>query len=135
MENYVETSMPIEISLPRGVVVPDTGVTSRKTEILLTASELEQVKKSLKSGMKLIQTRLNRTKKPMKRCTTEIEENTVLSAISKAERCKPIHLYPLEVLDVELEAILYCLERSKNSKSKDVQQLIASLSAYFDYEG
>ncbi len=135
MENYVETSMPIEISLPRGVVVPDTGVTSRKTEILLTASELEQVKKSLESGMKLIQTRLNRTKKPMKRCTTEIEGNTVLSAMSKAERCKPVQLYPLEVLDVELEAILYCLERSKNSKSKDVQQLIASLSAYFDYEG
>lgn len=137
MENYVEiaTSMPIEISLPHGVVVPDTGVTTRKTEILLTASELEQVKKALESGMKLIQTRLNRTKKSMKRCTTTIEQNTVNSVLDKAERCKPVQVYPLEVLGVELEAIIYCLKRSRNSKSKDVQQLIASLSAYFDYEG
>lgn len=64
MENYVEieTSMPIEISLPRGVVVPDTGVTARKTELLLTASELEQVITALEHGKRLIRTRLNRTK-------------------------------------------------------------------------
>lgn len=66
---------------------------------------------------------------------TEIEGNTVLSVLSKAEQCKPVQIYPLEVLGVELEAIVYCLERSKNSKSKNVQQLIASLYSYFDYEG
>ena len=137
MENYVEieTSMPIEISLPRGVVVPDTGVTARKTELLLTASELEQVITALEHGKRLIRTRLNRTKKPMKCCTTEIEGNVISSVMEKTEHCKPVRLYPVEVLSAELEAIIYCLERSKNSKSKDVQQLIASLSAYFDYEG
>lgn len=137
MENYVEieTSMPIEISLPRGVVVPDTGVTARKAEILLTASELEQVRTALEHGKRLIQARLTRTKKPMKRCTTEIEGNVISSVMEKTEHCKPVQRYPLEVLGVELEAIIYCLERSKNSKSKEVQQLIAFLSAYFDYEG
>ena len=137
MGNYVEieTSMPIEISLPRGVVVTDTGVTARKAEILLTASELEQVRTALKHGKQLIQTRLIRTKKPMKRCTTEIKGNVISSVMEKTEHCKPVKLYPVEVLSTELEAIIYCLERSKNSKSKDMQQLIASLSAYFDYEG
>ena len=137
MGNYVEieTSMPIEISLPRGIVVPDTGITARKAEILLTASQLEQVRTALEHGKRLIQTRLTRTKKPMKRCTTEIEGNVISSVIEKTERCKPIQLYPVEVLAAELEAVIYCLERSKNSKSKDVQQLIASLYAYFDYEG
>ena len=71
----------------------------------------------------------------MKRCTTEIEGNVISSVIEKTERCKPIQLYPVEVLAAELEAIIYCLERSKNSKSKDVHRLIASLYAYFDYEG
>lgn len=137
MENYVEieTSMPIEISMPQGVIVPDTGTTVRKAEILLTSSELEQVRAALEHGKQLIQTRLTRTKKPMKRCTTEIEGNVISSVMEKTEHCKPVRLYPVEVLAAELEAIIYCLERSKNSKSKDVQQLIASLSAYYDYEG
>lgn len=125
----------LEISLPQGVVVPDTGVTARKAEILLTASQLEQVRTALEHGKRLIQTRLNRTKKPMKRCTTEIEGNVISSVMEKTEHCKPVQLYLVAVLSTELEAIIYCLEHSKNSKSKDVQQLIASLSAYFDYEG
>ena len=131
MENYVE----IETSMPQGVVVPDIGVTARKAEILLTAYQLEQIRTALEHGKQLIQTRLTRTKKPMKRCTTEIEGNVISSVMDKTEHCKPLQLYPVEVLAAELEAIIYCLERSKNSKSKNVQQLIASLSAYFDYEG
>ena len=101
----------------------------------LTAAELEQVRTSLEHGKRLIQTRLTRTKKSTKQCITTIEQNAVNSVLDKAERCKPVKMYPLEVLGVELEAIIYCLEHSKNSKSKDVQQLIAFLSEYFDYEG
>ncbi len=135
MADYFETSIPIEISLPQGVIAPDNGVPAHKVKVQLTAAELDQVRTALEHGKRLIQTRLNRTKKPFKRCTTEIEGNTVLSVLSKAEQCKPVQIYPLEVLGVELEAIVYCLERSKNSKSKNVQQLIASLYSYFDYEG
>ncbi len=134
MENYVQSSMPIKITLPQGVIAPDNGVPAHKVKVQLTAAELEHVRTALEHGKQLIQTRLNRTKKPLKRCTTKIEGNTVLSVLSKAEQCKPVQIYQLEVLSVELEAIVYCLERSKNSKSKDVQLLIASLSAYFDYE-
>lgn len=135
MENYVQSSMPIKITLPQGVIAPDNGVPAHNVKLHLTAAELEQVRTALEHGKRLIQTRLNRTKKPFKRCTTKIEGNTVLSVLSKAEQCKPVQIYPLEVLGVELEAIVYCLERSKNSKSKNVQQLIASLYSYFDYEG
>lgn len=101
----------------------------------MTASQLEQVRTALKHGKRLIHTRLTRTKKPIKRCTTEIEGNVISFVMEKTEHCKPVKLYPVEVLAAELEAIIYCLGRSKNSKSKDVQQLIASLSTYFDYEG
>lgn len=129
MENY------FEISLPQGVIAPDNGVPACNVELLMTAAQLEQVRIALEHGKRLIRTRLIRTKKPMKRCTTEIEGNVISSVMEKTEHCKPVQLYPVEVLAAELEAIIYCLGRSKNSKSKDVQQLIASLSAYFDYEG
>ena len=135
MENYVQASIPIEITLPQGIIAPDNGIPAHNVKLHLTAAELEHVRTALEHGKQLIQTRLTRTKKPMKRCTTEIEGNVISSVMEKTEHCKPVQLYPVEVLAAELEAIIYCLERSKNSKSKDVQQLIASLSAYFDYEG
>lgn len=136
MENYVEieTSMPIEISLPQGVVAPDNGVPAYNTKLYLTAAQLEQVRTALEHGKRLIQTRLNRTKKSTKRCTTTIERNVVNSVLDKTERCKPVQVYPLEVLGVELETIIYCLEHSKTSKGKNVQQLIDFLSEYFNYE-
>lgn len=134
MKEYFEASMPIEVTLPQGVIAPDSGVPAQNVEILLTASQLKLVKSALEHGKRLIRTRLNRTKKPLKRCTTEIEGNVISSVMEKTEHCKCVQRYPIEILDVELEAIIYCLEHSQNSKSKDVQQLIASLSAYFDYE-
>lgn len=129
--NYYETNLPLKISLPQGVVAPDNGVPTYNVKLPLTAAQLEQVKTALEHGQRLIQTRLTRAKKPMKRCTTEIEGNVISSVLDKAERSKPVQLYPLEVLDGELETIIYCLEHSKNSKSKEVQQLIAFLSQYF----
>lgn len=134
MNNY-ETNLSIKKSLPQGVVAPDNGVPAYSVKLPLTAAELDQVKTALEHGRRLIQTRLTRTKKSMKQCITTIEQNAVNSVLDKAERCKPVQMYSLEVLGVELEAIIYCLEHSKNSKSKDVQQLIAFLSEYFDYEG
>lgn len=133
MNNY-ETNLSIKKSLPQGVVAPDNGVPVYSVKLPLTAAELEQVRTALEHGRRLIQTRLTRTKKSMKQCITTIEQNAVNSVLDKAERCKPVQMYPLEVLGVELEAIIYCLEHSKNSKSKDVQKLIAFLSEYFDYE-
>lgn len=134
MNNY-ETNLSIKKSLPQGVVAPDNGVPAYSVKLPLTAAELEQVRTALEHGRRLIQTRLTRTKKSTKQCITTIEQNAVNSVLDKAERCKPVKMYPLEVLGVELEAIIYCLEHSKNSKSKDVQQLIAFLSEYFNYEG
>lgn len=134
MNNY-ETNLSIKKSLPQGVVAPDNGVPVYSVKLPLTAAELDQVKTTLEHGRRLIQARLTRTKKSMKQCITTIEQNAVNSVLDKAERCKPVQMYSLEVLGVELEAIIYCLEHSKNSKSKDVQQLIAFLSEYFDYEG
>lgn len=136
MKNYAEAETPklIEMSSPQGIIVPDIGVIAYKVEILLNASQLKLVKSALEHGKRLIQIRLARTKKPRKRCTTEIEGNVISSVMEKTELCKCVQRYPLEVLDVELEAIIYCLEHSQNSKSKDVQQLINALSAYFDYE-
>lgn len=130
--NYYETNLEVKISSPQGVIAPDSGVPAYNSQLPLTAAQLEQVKSALKHGKQLIQTRLNRTQKSTKQHTTVIEQNAVNSVLDKAERCKPVQLYTLEVLGVELEVIIYCLEHSKNSKSKEVQQLIAFLSQYFD---
>lgn len=77
MKNYVEAETPklIEMSSPQGIIVPDIGVIAYKVEILLNASQLKLVKSALEHGKRLIQIRLARTKRPRKRCTTEIEGN------------------------------------------------------------
>lgn len=132
--SYYETNLPIKISLPQGVVAPDNGIPAYNFNLLLTAAQIEQVKTALEHGQRLIQTRLARTKKSKNRFEATIEQNTVNSALDKAKRCKPVQRYSLEVLSVEVEAIIYCLEHSKNSKRKDVQQLIAILSEALECE-
>lgn len=132
--SYYETNLSLKISLPQGVVAPDNGVPEFNLKLPLTASQLEQIKTALEHGQRLIQTRHNRTKKSRERYTTTIEQNAAKSVLDKIERCKPEQVYCLETFGVELETIIYCLKRAKNSKSKDVQQLIAFLSEYFYFE-
>lgn len=125
------------ITYPQGLIVPGNGTTTVKTEILLTASELEQVRAAIEHGKHLIQIRLSRTKKSFKRYTTTIEQNTINSVLYKVEHSKPLQLYPVELLADETAAVIYCLEHTRNSKSKDVQQLIHTLNSYLtqDCEG
>lgn len=126
----------IKVAYHAGVIVPSSGTPSTKKEILLTASELKQVRAALEKGKKLVQTRLERTKKSFKRYSTTIEQNAINSALYKTDHCKPVQLYPVAMLEAETEAIIYGLEHIKNNKSKEAQQLISKLSSYiYECEG
>jgi|GEM_PF-4668534 len=133
--NDYKTNVSLEISLPKGLIAPDNGIPAQNIKLYLPVSELEQIKSALKDGERVIQTRLNNIKRDHYRCKAQIDENTVISVLNKVKRAKPEQVYSLEILEVELEAVIYCLKHSKNSKSKRIRATIDFLSSYFDCEG
>ena len=122
--NYTDT---IQIELPDNLSAPDHSGTVVKINLDLSRSELDQIKTALSNGRRTAEHRLERTKDIIKRHCTGTDINNINSAIYKTEKCKPQTVYPLELLSSELEAVLYCLEHSKGSKSKETQKLIAEL--------
>ena len=101
--------------------------TVEKIIMHVEASELEQVKKALPHGKNILVAALNRTKAFHKRVASNVNINNINSVIYKVENCKSKKVYPITLLTSEAESLLYCLEHSKGSKSKETQKLIASL--------
>ncbi|MDE5576133.1 MAG: hypothetical protein K2J11_01925 [Oscillospiraceae bacterium] len=119
--------MPKELTLPQGDVSLDPDKPARKFIVHLTNADMEQVKKALTNRKKTVSTRLENLKRNSNRINTLFEFKILTSVLKKARRIKPVLSYPLEVFDFELQAVVYCLGRSK-SKSKDMKQLINWLS-------
>ena len=127
MKDFNLDNLPKEITLPQGVVSLDPTKPARKIIVHLTYSDLERVKKALTNREKAVSTRLDNLKRNYSRINALFERKILTSTLEKAGQVKPVQSYPLEVYDFELQAIVYCLGRSK-SKSKDMKQLINWLS-------
>lgn len=127
MKNFNLDNLPKEMILPQGVISLDPAKPARKFIVHLIHADLEQVKKALKNREKAVSTRLDNLKRDSSRINTLFERKILTSTLEKAGQVKSVQTYPLEVYDFELQAIVYCLSRSK-SKSKDIKQLIDFLS-------
>lgn len=126
MDNYIQDN-EIQIEIPKNLLSPDFMGTVEKIIMYFEASELEQVKKALPHGKNILTAALNRTKAFHKRAASNININNINSVIHKVENCKPKKVYPITLLTSEAESLIYCLEHSKGSKSKEMQKLIAAL--------
>lgn len=117
------------ISFPEGLITSCGTEPEVNISLLLDKYELEQVRAALVNGRRKALAYLDRTKKPLKRIGRGIDINNIDMSLYKAEHCKPKSFYPLELHTSEVETLIYCLEHSGKSKSKDTQQLIAMLYA------
>lgn len=129
--NYTDT---LQIELPDNLLVPDYGEPSIKFTLGLSRSELEQVKTALSNGRRTAEHRLGRTKDLVKRHCTGTDINNIDSVIYKADKCRPQTVYPLELHTSELEAVLYWLEHTKGSKSRERKELIKMIHTALNME-
>lgn len=117
------------IKIPKGLLTQNRAETAVNISLLLSKKELEQVKTALSSGKRKALAYLDRTKEPYKKISRGVDINNIDLSLDKVEHCKPQSLYPLELLTTEVETLIYCLECSGKSKSKETEQLINSLYA------
>ena len=126
MDNYIQDN-EIQIEIPENLLSPDFMGTVENIGIMLDLSDMERVRTALMKGKQTALTHLKRTKAFHKRIGANININNIDSVIYKVDNCKPKKVYPVILLTSEAESLIYCLEHSKGSKSKETQKLIATL--------
>lgn len=124
----------IRIELRNDILTHNYEAPSVTFTLDLSRSELEQVKAAMSNARRTAEHRLERTKDVFKRHHTGTDINNIVSVIYKADKCRPQTVYPLELQTSELEAVLYWLEHTKGSKSRERKELIKTIHTALNME-